>query len=55
MTTDIWRRQIQLSVETNKFPKLIGIILDQMAIQNEKNSRPKKLSTEESVSSEVAF
>ena len=55
MTTDIWRRQIQLSVETNKFPKLFGIIPDQMAIQNEKNSRPKKFSAEESVKSNAVF
>ena len=43
MTTGIQEKQIQLSVETNKFPKLFGIIPDQMAIQNEKNSRPKKV------------
>ena len=50
MTTDIRGRQIKLSVETNKFPKLFGIIPDQMAIQNGKNSRPKKFSAEESES-----
>lgn len=55
MTTDILRRQIQLSSETKKFPTLLGIIPDQMVIQNENHSSPKKFSTEESVSSEAAF
>ena len=34
---------------------MLGIILDQMAIQNGKNSRPKKFSADESVSSNEIF
>ena len=41
MTIDSFRKWIQLSVGTNKFPKVIDIISDQMDVQNEKNSRPK--------------
>ena len=55
MTTDIWEKQIQLSVETNKSPKLLGIILDQMAIQKWENSRPKKFSADKFVSSNEIF
>ena len=41
MTIDSFRKRIQLSVGTNKFPKMLDIISDQMDVQNEKISRPK--------------
>ena len=41
MTIDSFRKRIQLSVRTNKFPKMLDIILDQMDVQDEKISRPK--------------
>ena len=41
MIIDSFRKWIRLSVGTNKFPKMLDIISDQMDVQNEKISRPK--------------
>ena len=55
MTIDSFRKWIRLSIGTNKFPKMVDIISDQMDVQNEKISRPKNIAQMSSLDLNMAL